>query len=150
LALSSSIFAAKSFDVYLGEDCIPLAPLNRSKLGLSSVRLPHTDARDDYESSGGNRPDWLTSHMQMVLVLFSGDGSQFNYQCDSRHASYTITGVRDAEVCTGNRLCVLQESGIKKDEDHPVINESVMKMHACTPSQDALITLSNRTSIYPT
>jgi hypothetical protein len=63
--------------------------------------------------------------------------------------SCTITGVRDADVCTGNRLCVLRESGINNDVDEPVINESVMKMHACTPSQDTLIALSNRTGIYP-
>jgi hypothetical protein len=89
--------------------------------------------------------------MQMVLVLFSGDGSQLNYQCDSRYVSYTTTGVRDAHVCNGNGLCVLQESGIKTDEEDAVINESGIKAHACTPSQDASITLSNRTStgIYP-
>jgi hypothetical protein len=87
--------------------------------------------------------------MQIVLVLFSADGSQLNYQCDSRYVSYTITGVRDADVCTGNRLCVLQESGIKREEEDPVINESSMKTRACTPSQDALITLSNRTVVYP-
>jgi hypothetical protein len=86
--------------------------------------------------------------MQIGLVLFSGDGSQLNYQRDSRYVSCTITGVRDAHGCARNRLCVLQESGIKKDEGEPVINESVMKTRARTPSRDALITLSNRTSIY--
>jgi hypothetical protein len=30
--------------------------------------------------------------MQIMLVLFSGDGSQFSYQCDSPYVSYTITG----------------------------------------------------------
>jgi hypothetical protein len=38
---------------------------------------------------------------------------------------------------------------MKKDEEQPAINESVMKACACTASQDASITLSNRRGIYP-
>jgi hypothetical protein len=44
---------------------------------------------------------------------------------------------------------IAKENGIKKDEDDPVFHESVMKARACTPSQDALITLSNMTGVYP-